>query len=186
MDFSLINEAFRRPFMVEKNGLVKALVIFAIGFLLALWPRVQVSGGVSVSLGDAVLYLCIYALPMGWGALAAGVSACLAGIICKDGAMCLAYLVIRLVAVMGGRVLYQCTATDGNRMALPAIWCLCSLLIGYFCYESVFFGVMTGSLAVLFHLAQWAACLVVGLGLISLFRRMGWELKPTDEEEAWN
>jgi hypothetical protein len=172
VDFSLMQSAFQGGFSLKDQTAVRTVLFLVFGAGLALWPRVAVGQTFSMTLSNAVLYLCIYTLPMGWGAVAACGAGLAAWLIQGKGLLAVAVVVVRLVAFVGGKALFVCSTSQGvNRLMIPAIWCGVALLVGYFCYDSAFYGVLTGALNLPFQLVEWIVCAVLGIGLVAFLIR---------------
>ena len=142
MDFSLLRSAFHGGFSAKGQTVVRAALFLLLGVMLALWPGIAVGQTLAITLGNVVLYLCIYTLPMGWGAVSVCGAGCIAWLIQGKGLLAVAVVVVRLMAFMGGKALFVCSTSQGaNRLVIPAIWCGVALLAGHFCYDSAFYGV---------------------------------------------
>ena len=80
----------------------------------------------------------------------------------------------QLMAFMGGKALFVCSTSQGaNRLVIPAIWCGVALLAGHFCYDSAFYGVLTGALNLPFRLVEWIVCATLGVLLVVFLESRG-------------
>ena len=174
MDFSLLRSAFHGGFSAKGQPVVRAALFLLLGVMLALWPGIAVGQTLAITLGNVVLYLCIYTLPMGWGAVSVCGAGCIAWLIQGKGLLAVAVVVVRLMAFMGGKALFVCSTSQGaNRLVIPAIWCGVALLAGHFCYDSAFYGVLTGALNLPFRLVEWIVCAALGVLLVAFLESRG-------------
>ncbi|MBE5781043.1 MAG: hypothetical protein E7328_04405 [Clostridiales bacterium] len=168
MDFSLIRSAFADPFEKGEQNTTRALVYLVLGVALALFPRVQMGEGLYATLGDTLLYLCIYTLPFGYSALAYCLPVLIGYAILGNIPVGISFLIVRLVAMTGAKALLCCNTMGGHRrLVLPIAWAGLALLVGSFCYESVFCGVDSAVFNLLIRLAEWALCAMLAMGIIA-------------------
>ena len=124
-----------------------------------------------VNFGDSVIYLFASLLPSPYIALAAGIGSALTDLFAGAAIYILPTFVIKaLMAYTASKMIYG--QEDFRRIFLALLLCEAFMVIGYFLYELLMYGVAAASVAMLYNLAQYIANVIAGMLLIQSAKKL--------------
>jgi len=147
--------------------------------------RIPLPGTGYAHLGDAVVLLAAFSLGGVYGAAAAGIGSCLADIFSGFAYYAPATVVIKVVMVLITCVLFSLLVKKSKKhISLKRILASSAggaiMVLGYFLYETVIYGVGVAILAVPGNIVQAVTGIVISSVLVIIFLR-----NPAIKERLW-
>lgn len=124
-----------------------------------------------VNFGDSVIFLFAYLLPNPYVALAAGIGSALTDMFAGAAIYILPTFVIKAtMAFVASKMIYGQDSI--KRILLALLLCESFMVIGYFLYELLIYGIAAASVSMLYNLVQYVVNVVAGMLLIQAAKKL--------------